>query len=316
MQLKNQNLGLFFGLSAGFLWSFTFLVPKVLGKFSSTEILLSRYIVFCLISLCLFPLPKLFTVFKNNPSFLKEAIITTILGFTGYYFILVESILLIGVPIPSFIMGLVPVAMILSSGNLKKNIKSYRLTLICVILGMIFLTGKDLSVMNFQSKSIFHVVTGIGLAFTALASWSYFALRNVHFLSKHPEISSKDWSSILGVLTLPITLLFLLIESAFRSKSFYILEAPSSEVWFFIACIILLGGGASWVAMVCWNKAGSYLSKEMLGLMIVSETSFAVILNVFLEKRMIYLSEFAAIALLSAGVLFASKVKANTQVVA
>ena len=315
MHLKNQNLGLFFGLSAGFLWSFTFLVPKVLSHFSSTEILLARYFVFCLISLCLYPLPKLVTFFKKNPSLLKEAIITTIVGFSGFYFILVESIRLIGVPLPSFILGLVPVTMILFSGKLQENIKSYRLTLICVFLGMLFLAGKDLSEMNLQSKSIYHVLLGLGLAFTALASWTHFALRNVNFLGNHPEISSKDWSSILGVLTLPITLFFILIESAVRPQTFYILEAPSSEIWFFILCIILVGAGASWVAMFCWNKAGSHLSKEMLGQMLVCETSFAVILNVLLEKRMIFLSEFAAIVLLSAGVLFASKVKSNAQIV-
>lgn len=314
MNLKNQNIGLIFGLSAGFLWSFTFLVPKVLGNFSSTEILLARYVVFCFISLCFFPLPKLLSFFKKNPVLLKEAIITTIIGFSGYYFILVEAIHLIGVPLPSFIVGLVPVTMILFSGNLKANIKNYRLTLICVLLGMIFLAGKDLSQMNLEGKGILHIVFGLGLAFLALTSWTQFALRNVTFLKRHPEVSSKDWSSILGILTLPITLLLVLVESAVRPQKFYLLEASSSEIWIFIACIILIGGGASWIAMYCWNIASSRLSKEMLGQMLVCETSFAVILNVLLENRMIYISEVAAIVFLSAGVMFAAKVKPKAQV--
>lgn len=315
MHFKNQNLGLFFGLSAGFLWSFTFLVPKVLGNFSSTEILLARYIVFCFISLCFFPLPRFIAFFKKNPSLLKEAIITTLVGFSGYYFILVESIQLIGVPLPSFIVGLVPVTMILFSGNLQKNIKDYRLTLICVLLGMLFLAGKDLSQVNLQTKSVLDVILGLALALTALTSWTYFALRNVNFLTSHPSISSKDWSSILGILTLPITLILLLIESAVRPKSFYLLEASTNEIWLFIICIIVIGGGASWIAMYCWNMAGARLSKEMLGQMLVCETSFAVILNVLLENRMIYVSELAAIVLLSAGVMFASKVKPKAQAI-
>lgn len=307
--MKSKNLGLFFGLSAGFLWSFTFLAPKISYQFTSTEILLGRYLIFFMISLAIFPLPKLIRFFKNHPSFLKEALITSTLGFSSYYFILVESVRLVGVPFPSFTMGLVPVTMILLAGNFRRNLKLYRTTLICVFLGMLTLAVKDISEINYAEKDLLDVMTGIALAFLALASWTYYALRNVKFLSDHPYLKSKDWSSILGLFALPTTLICLMIESLFRSQSLYIFQASSQEIGTFVACALAIGIGSSWLATYCWNIAGSILTKEMLGQMVVSETCFAVILNVLYEKRMPYPAELIALLLLSTGVAFAARKK-------
>lgn len=302
---KSTNLGLFFGFAAGLLWSFTFLAPKISGKFSSTEILLGRYISFFIISLFFFSLRKIYLFFKENPSFLKEALIITIVGFSGYYFLLIEAVRLIGVPVTSFTMGMVPVTIILFSGNFKKNLKLYALPLLCIILGMLTLVLNDQSADE-SPKTTGEMIMGGILALASLSSWTYYALRNARFLKEHPKVKSKDWASALGILALPTVLLFLIIETGFRAKSFYIVEASTEELWLFLATSLAIGVGSSWLATICWNIAGTMISKELLGQMVVSETCFAIVLNVIYEKRFFHPAELVAVTLLSLGVALAS----------
>lgn len=303
--MKSSNLGLFFGLSAGFLWSFTFLAPKATWQFSSTEILLGRYVAFFIISLFFFPVKKIYNFFKENPRFLKQALIITTAGFSGYYFLLIEAVRLVGVPITSFTMGMVPVTMVLFSGDLRKNLKLYFLPLSCIVLGMLSLVINDILRLN-SNKDLEELIWGGLIALSALASWTYYALKNSRFLLEHPQVKSKDWASALGFLALPTVVLFLIIEGIFRNKTFYLPQASTQEVWIFIATSLAIGVGSSWLATICWNLAGSLMSKELLGQMVVSETCFAILLNIIYEKRFFHTAEIVALILLSLGVALAA----------
>ncbi|MFA5584759.1 MAG: hypothetical protein WDA09_11145 [Bacteriovoracaceae bacterium] len=86
--MSKTSVGFLFGIIAGFLWSFTFLAPKITHQFSSTEILLGRYVFFFIISLFFFSLKKVYYFLVKNPKYLREALIITNAGFSGYYFLL------------------------------------------------------------------------------------------------------------------------------------------------------------------------------------------------------------------------------------
>lgn len=302
--MNKSTVGFLFGIFAGFLWSFTFLAPKIAHQFSSTEILLGRYIFFFIISLFFFSFKKTLLFLKQNSTYLKEALIITISGFSGYYFLLIGAVKLIGVPFTSFTMGMVPVTMILFAGDFTKSIKVFWPSILCITSGLFILlidsSGSGAGTINER-------FAGALLAFASLASWTFYAFRNKRFLEKHPEVKNKEWASVLGFLSLPTVILFLIIESSYETKTFLILEAGATEIWTFIACSIAIGIGSSWLATVCWNIAGSILSPQMLGQIVVSETCFAIIINSLYEERYLSSSEIAAVILLLFGVLLTAK---------
>lgn len=308
--MNNTSIGFLFGIMAGFLWSFTFLAPKITRQFSSTEILLGRYIFFFIISLFFFSLKNIYHFLKKNPRYLKEGLIITISGFSGYYFLLIGAVKFIGVPFTSFTMGMVPVTMILFSGDTLKSVKHYWPSLLFIISGMAILLfeSSDTEVRTTQDKII-----GVALAFTSLASWTFYALRNKNFLLRHPEVKNKEWASIMGFLALPTVILFLLIESTYEAKTFYILDAKSTEIWVFLASSIAIGIGSSWLATICWNIAETLLKPQLLGQIVVSETCFAIMINSLYEGRHLFLTEIIAMLLLLTGVVFAVRNKSSLQ---
>ncbi len=302
--MNKTTIGFLFGIIAGFLWSFTFLAPKITHEFSSTEILLGRYLIFFIISVWFFPLTKIHHFLKENPRYLKEALIITISGFSGYYFLLIGAVKFIGVPFTSFTMGMVPVTMILFSGNLSRSVKAFWPSLLFIISGMAVLL---LESSTSESKTIQDKIFGTVLAFSSLASWTFYALKNKRFLLQHPEVKNKEWASVLGFLALPTVILFLAIEATYETKTFFFPEATPDQIWIFIASSIAIGIGSSWLATVCWNIAGNLLSPQLLGQIVVSETCFAIIINSFYEERYLYRSEILAMILLLSGVLLAAK---------
>ncbi len=304
--MSKTSVGFLFGISAGFLWSFTFLAPKITQQFSSTEILLGRYVFFFIISLFFFSLKRVYYFLIKNPMYLREALIITISGFSGYYFLLIGAVKFIGVPFTSFTMGMVPVTMILFSGDLNKSLKTYWPSLFCIISGMVILLSEssESEIRTTQDK-----ILGSILAFASLASWTYYALKNKKFLLRHPEVKNKDWASVLGFLALPTVILFLIIESTYEAKTFYLLEANPAEIGIFLASSIAIGIGSSWLATVCWNIAGTMLSPQLLGQIVVSETCFAIIINSVYEGRQLFLTEMAAMGLLLTGVVLSVRIK-------
>src|SRR5690606_12337549 len=123
----------------------------------------------------------------------------------------------------------------------------------------------------------------------------------------------KEWASIMGFLALPTVILFLLIESTYEAKTFYILDAKSTEIWVFLASSIAIGIGSSWLATICWNIAGTLLKPQLLGQIVVSETCFAIMINSLYEGRHLFLTEIIAMLLLLTGVVFAVRNKSSLQ---
>lgn len=304
--MSKTSVGFFFGIIAGFLWSFTFLAPKITHQFSSTEILLGRYVFFFIISLFFFSLKKVYFFLVKNPKYLREALIITIAGFSGYYFLLIGAVKFIGVPFTSFTMGMVPVTMILFSGDMLKSMRKYWPSLLCIISGMVILLleSSESEIRTIQDKTL-----GAALAFASLASWTFYALRNKQFLLQHPEVKNKEWASLLGFLALPTVILFLIIENTYEAKTFYLFQANPREIGIFLASSIAIGIGSSWLATVCWNIAGTLLSPQLLGQIVVSETCFAIIINAVYEERQLFLTEMSAMGLLLTGVVMSVRIK-------
>ncbi|MGW0517742.1 hypothetical protein [Crossiella sp. NPDC003009] len=56
-------------------------------------------------------------------------------------------------------------------------------------------------------RSLGEQLLGLGCAVLALAMWTWFGVANAQFLRAHPQISPADWSTLVGVATLGLSVL-------------------------------------------------------------------------------------------------------------
>ena len=121
---------------------------------------------------------------------------------------------------------------------------------------------------------------GIFALLVCLALWTTFAISNSRFLQSHPEIPKKDFSSVMGILSLVfMTPIFLtgvnLVEFTGRT------EFP-----LYLLCSIGLGFGSSWLANWLWNICSFYCPSEISGTLLVFETRFGLLYSFGFEHRL------------------------------
>ena len=135
-------------------------------------------------------------------------------------------------------------------------------------------------------------------ALAALLSWTVYAVSNSRAMGRLPVVSAQEWNLLTGVVTGAAALLLaipaILMPAAAR--------APAQ--WLQFAGVV----GA--VAMLCsvvgnglWNYASRVLPLALMGQMIVFEFLFALLYGYVWEQRWPAPAEYAATALLLAGVL-------------
>ena len=238
-------IGVFAGLGAGAFWGFSFLAPRVVPAFSALDVSAARFIVYGLTAL-------LMMAWRFAPSRLPglrhslSALALSVLGFTGYYLLVVLSIRRLGVALPALIMGTVPIWVMLLG-------KPQSLRWAALLPGLA-LTAAGLWLMGLHSAQ--HAATGrldaagLALACGGLASWTAFALLNAAWLKRHPDVGARDWTNWLGVATgLGGALMWL----AAGTPATRLATTPGLGVFLLVAFAI--GFCASWLATVLWNVA-------------------------------------------------------------
>ena len=253
-------IGVFAGLGAGAFWGFSFLAPRVVPAFSALDVSAARFIVYGLTAL-------LMMAWRFAPSRLPglrhflAALALSVLGFTGYYLLVVLSIRRLGVALPALIMGTVPIWVMLLG-------KPQSLRWAALLPGLA-LTAAGLWLMGLHSAQ--HAATGrldaagLALACGGLASWTAFALLNAAWLKRHPDVGARDWTNWLGVAAL--------MWLAAGTPATRLAATPGLGVFLLVAFAI--GFCASWLATVLWNVASQRLPASLCGQLIVSETLFA-----------------------------------------
>ena len=287
--------GIAAGLGAGALWGFSFLAPRVLAGFAALDVSAARFIVYGLTAL-------LMMAWRFAPSRLPNwrhalaALALSVIGFTGYYLLVVLSIRRLGVALPTLIMGTVPIWVMLLG-------KPQSLRWAALLPGLA-LTAAGLWLMGLhgaQSAAGGRLdASGLALACAGLASWTAFALLNAAWLRHHPDVSARDWANWLGVATgLGGALMWL----AAGTPAAQLAATPGLGVFLLMAVVI--GFGASWLAMVLWNVASQRLPASLCGQLIVSETLFALAYDALWSQAWPGGMQLAAAALFALGIVAA-----------
>ena len=298
--------GIVCGLLAGAFWGAVFIVPVLLPDFSPLELMVGRYVCYGVLAAGLM-LPRLLPLLRRLRrsdwlAMLRQALA----GNVVYYLLLAYGVKLAGVAATSLIIGLLPLSVTIfgrkDHGALP--LRQLALPLLMVALGIACI---NLDIFSHAGgaggASLAHKLAGVLCAIGALACWSWYALDNARFLKRHAHFSSVEWAMLYGlasgVIALVVGAVVLALQQAVGGDA-----APARD-WprYWLVCL-LLALGASVVGNYLWNLASRLVPVTLSGQLILSETLFALLYGFVYAQRMPRPLEWAAMLLLTAGVLW------------
>lgn len=263
-------------------------------SYSSVDLTSGRFAVYGLVA----ALVMLFGLGRRRLPTLRQlmsALGMSVLGFSGYYLLLVMAVRDAGTEMPSLVIGTIPLWVMLLG-------KPHGLRWAALLPGLA-LTGAGLLLMMASTPVLsdgagLHFWRGMGYALLSLLSWTVFALLNSAWLKRHPEVNATDWANWLGLATgLGALLLWLAAGSGMQA-----LAARGDSMRFVLLCVAA-GFGSTWLATILWNVASQRLSASLCGQLIVSETLFALLYSFAWDGHWPTPGQFGACALFTFGIL-------------
>ncbi|NDG85497.1 MAG: hypothetical protein EBX52_10760, partial [Proteobacteria bacterium] len=119
------------------------------------------------------------------------------------------------------------------------------------------------------------------------------------FLRNRKELSSRDFSSLMGVLSLACLLPVVWVSSNAAEW----VARPGFGMFVLISAV--LGWGSSWLANWLWNFSAKHIPSEVSGLLLVFETIFGLFYTFLYEHRLPHVFEAVSIGLSLGGVVLA-----------
>lgn len=297
-------LGIGAAIAACLFWGLTFVAPLLLPGFAPAEIAIGRFVAYGAFSALLMGLGRA-AAWRGPARLWLVALGLTLAANVGYYLLLIFAIRLSGSALPTLIIGVLPVSVAVAANLRQRELAWPQLFVSCaLILGGIALVHLAGIEWRQQASDAFGYGLGVALAVGALALWTWFAVANAAFLRRHPEIAPGAWSSRMGVMTLPATLLVLPLLAL--GQDFPIATTPAGGVrpaWDFVQVSLWVGIGATWVATWLWNRASQALPTSLAGQLLVFETVFGLAYAFALAGKAPPPLAWAGMALLFAGVV-------------
>jgi drug/metabolite transporter (DMT)-like permease len=219
----------------------------------------------------------------------------SLLGFTGYYLLLVLAIRDAGTEVPSLVIGTIPLWVMLLGKPAHLRWRALAPGLLLTAAGLALMISSTHGDGGAHGE---HYARGILLAMASLVCWTAFALLNAKWLKKHPEVNATDWANWLGI----ATGLGALVLWGVAGSPLGELAAREARGLFVLLCVGT-GFGAAWLATILWNIASRRLSASLCGQLIVSETLFALAYSFAWDGRWPTLAQGAACVLFTLGIL-------------
>jgi drug/metabolite transporter (DMT)-like permease len=315
-------IGTLFALAAGLMWGLVFIAPLLLPDYPAAMQSFGRYLAFGLIALPLAWLDRKRLARLTRADWI-EALKLAAIGNIVYYLFLAGAIQRAGGPLPTMIIGTLPVVIAVSA-NLREANRVTRLPWLRLLPSLLLIAAgialvNHVEIGHVHSDPAVDVATyavGALLAVGAVACWTWYPLRNADWLRAHADRSPGNWATAQGIATLPLALLGYAgwwVWSAASGSGFAMPFGPRPGP--FIGLMFAIGLLASWLGTLCWNEASQRLPTTLVGQLIVFETLFALLYAFLLRGHMPEPATLAGIALLVAGVLWALRVRPEPPVV-
>ncbi|MFI9012082.1 DMT family transporter [Actinosynnema sp. NPDC053489] len=300
MQGKTEvSAGIAVGVLANMAWGLAFLVPVLLAEFDPVVITVGRYLCYGLVSLVLVVATR--NRLRYPAAAWRSAVLFAVTGNIGYYFLVVQGVALVGAPVVTVVIGTLPVTVALY-GNLRHRDYPFRLlvpSLLLIGCGLVLVNLVEVDWSGAGGRGLVGQLVGIACAVVALASWTWFGVANSTFLKANPSITSAEWSTLVGVVTLVLSLLVtpFLVGGG--------VAAPGANPWWLLVGSLVLGLVVSWGGTLLWNRASTLLPVSVAGQLIVFETLSGLLYVYLATVRVPPLLEVVGIVLVVAGVLIA-----------
>ena len=308
--------GVLFALAAGLMWGLVFVGPLLLPEYPATLQSFGRYLAFGLIALPLawFDRDKLRQLSRAD---WLEALKLALVGNIVYYLFLASAIQRAGGPLPTMIIGTLPVVIAIAS-KLRRAAPGARVeaplawrrmlpSLVLIGAGIALVNHVELDQLKADPQAdMARYALGALLAVGAVACWTWYLLRNAEWLRAHPDRSPRGWATAQGLMTLPLALLGYAgtwVWTAASGDPFPMPFGPRPGA--FLGLMFAIGLFASWLGTLCWNEASQRLPPSLSGQLIVFETLAALSYAFFLRGRVPQLETLAGVVLLVAGVVWA-----------
>jgi drug/metabolite transporter (DMT)-like permease len=224
----------------------------------------------------------------------------SLLGYTGYYLLLVLAIQAAGAALPVLIIGTIPLWIMLLGKPEGLRWRSLVPGLLLTVAGMALMMQVTAHGQNEAVAA--DLWLGIFYAVLAMVSWTAFGLLNARWLARHPEVNSTLWANWLGVAAGAGAL----VIWAVAGTDLATLVARPGFGTFVLVCAVT-GIGAAWVASVLWNMASRRLSASLAGQLIVSETVFGLLYSFAWDGAWPAALQWSACALFVLGILASIK---------
>ncbi len=289
------------------MWGLVFVAPLLLPQYPAALLSFGRYLAFGLIALPLAWLDRA-RIGELTRSDWLEAAKLALVGNLVYYLFLAAAIQRAGGPLPTMIIGTLPVVIAVAS-NLRDAQRDGRLpwrrlapSLGLIALGIGLVNRAELQQLE-AGADLGRYASGALLAVVAVACWTWYPLRNADWLRHHPGRSPSTWATAQGIATLPLAAagfaLFWLLAPAGLALPFG--PAPMR----FVVLMFVIGLFASWLGTLCWNEASQRLPTALVGQLIVFETLSALAYAYLLRGSAPAPATLLGVLLLVAGVLWA-----------
>ncbi|MEO6959459.1 MAG: DMT family transporter, partial [Burkholderiaceae bacterium] len=234
-----------------------------------------------------------------------------------YYLCLASAIQRAGGPLPTMIIGTLPVviSLVANQRNAKRDGRlSWRRlapSLLLIVIGIYCVNRVELEVLRHSAHvDLMRYASGALFALGAVVCWAWYALRNADWLRGHSDHNARTWATAQGVATLPLALVgyaLLWGGMAVGQSNFVMPFGPRPD--FFIVLMLIIGLFASWLGTLFWNEASQRLPTTIVGKLIIFETLAALAYAFLLRGKIPEPLTLLGIAFMIAGVVWALRVK-------
>jgi drug/metabolite transporter (DMT)-like permease len=313
--------GTLYALAAGLMWGLVFVAPLLLPQYPAALLAFGRYLAFGLIALPLAFIDRRRIAELSRADWIEAAKLALV-GNLLYYLFLAAAIQRAGGPLPTMIIGTLPIVIAVVAnlrGGAALRERDGRLpwrrllpALALIAAGIGFVNQAEVEHLRRADTAVDFGRYALGalLAVGAVACWTWYPLRNADWLRAHPERSPTAWATAQGIATLPMAAVGYAAFwgwTAATDSPFPMPLGPSPLA--FVGLMFVIGLTASWLGTLCWNAASQRLPPAISGQLIVFETLAALAYALVLRGQAPSPYTLAGAALLVAGVLWAVRIK-------
>ena len=269
-----------FALAAGAMWGLVFIAPVLLAEYPALMLSAARYLAFGLIALPLAWWDRTALRGLSREDWV-EALKLSAVGNLAYYGFLAAAIQRAGGPLPTVIIGTLPVVIAIASNLGERNEARLPWRRLAPSLGLLaagiaLVNHEELARLGTGEGALAdpaRYATGAALAVAAVACWTWYPIRNARWLRAHPGRSPRAWATAQGLATLPLAAVGFAAFWAWSAASGQPLAMPlGPQPERFLVLMFAIGLFGSWLGTLCWNEASQRLPPSLAGQLIVFET--------------------------------------------